>query len=499
MEEKDAFSQSEKKDALSIPDSGGKLQKDINDVFISLKNFIKETFDISAESDQKATIETIKNEISMKGHTAWILVCSIFVASVGLNANSTAVVIGAMLIAPLLSPILGMGLSLAINDIDTMRRSVKNFGIMVFLSVTTAFLFFWIFPLREESSELLARTAPDIRDVLIAFFGGLGLIIARTKKGTIASVIYGVAIATALMPPLCTAGFGLSMFVAESGQDAIKGLTYFGGAMYLFTINSIFICLASFLILKLLRFPMVRYANSTRRRRISQVISMVAFLAMVPALITFYNVFQQKIFINQARKFITEVIKPYQLTEGGILLDNMTEIQYTKYGGLIRLFFVGNDVISDNLAASWEAQANQNYPKLKNTRVLIQGGVRGESDDKFLYVRELYEASKRDLEFKENRILHLEQEISRLGEMSKTFVPFDKIIEDAYILFPELETIGYYNYISANAELKKDTTLVLNVKWKNNITTSLKNNKSETLKKWLSNQINSSPFEFHIQ
>src|SRR5690606_18549721 len=183
---------------------------------------------------------------------SWILICSIFIASVGLNANSTAVVIGAMLISPLMGPILGMGMSLAINDIDTLRRSLKNFTVMVVLSVFTAFLFFYFFPLQDESSELLARTKPDIRDVLIAFFGGLALVIARSKKGTIASVIFGVAIATALMPPLCTVGFGLAI-----GKPA-----YAAGAMYLFIINTIFIGLSTFLVIKFLRFPMVRYADS---------------------------------------------------------------------------------------------------------------------------------------------------------------------------------------------------------------------------------------------
>ena len=144
-----------------------------------------------------------------------------------------------------MGPILGMGLSLAINDIDTLRRSLKNFTVMVVLSVLTAYLFFAIFPLRDESSELLARTRPDIRDVLIAFFGGLALVIARAKKGTIASVIFGVAIATALMPPLCTVGFGL----------AIGKPWYAAGAMYLFIINTIFIGLATFLVIKFLRFP----------------------------------------------------------------------------------------------------------------------------------------------------------------------------------------------------------------------------------------------------
>ena len=147
-----------------------------------------------------------------------------------------------------MGPILGIGMSIAINDIDTLRKSLINLATMLVLSLITAFLFFYFFPLSQDNSELLGRVKPDIRDVLIAFFGGLALIIARTKKGTVASVIFGVAIATALMPPLCTAGYYLSQ----------GNFNYFFGAMYLFAINTIFIALATFLVLKILRFPMLR-------------------------------------------------------------------------------------------------------------------------------------------------------------------------------------------------------------------------------------------------
>lgn len=246
-----------KKDA-AVEESKKAVQQDAKGLWISIKTFMIELLDFREDTDREATIQAIKVDIPFKGATAWILVCSIFVASVGLNANSTAVVIGAMLISPLMGPILGVGLSLAINDIDTLRRSLINLAIMIVLSLLTAFLFFRFFPLSEETSELLGRVKPDIRDVLIAFFGGLALIIARTKKGTIASVIFGVAIATALMPPLCTAGYGLA-----KGNWA-----YFGQAMYLFTINTIFIALATFLVLKILRFPMLKYANSAKRKRI---------------------------------------------------------------------------------------------------------------------------------------------------------------------------------------------------------------------------------------
>ncbi|TFG75962.1 MAG: DUF389 domain-containing protein, partial [Flavobacteriales bacterium] len=281
--------------APSPDESGAQVKKDFKGLWISIRTLMSDLLDIRSNTDEQATKDAITADISFKGHTAWILVCSIFIASIGLNANSTAVVIGAMLISPLMGPILGMGMSLAINDLDTLKRSLKNLAIMVSISVVTSFLFFYFFPLQTESSELLARTRPDIRDVLIAFFGGSALVIARARRGTIASVIFGVAIATALMPPLCTVGFGL----------AIGNMEYAGGALLLFGINTIFIGLATFLVLKYLRFQMVRYANSKRRRMIARLVSLVAFAVMIPSGYIFYQVFQEFLFKKQANEFIT--------------------------------------------------------------------------------------------------------------------------------------------------------------------------------------------------
>ena len=196
----------QKQDNNESIDSKAAVKADAKGLVASIKVFLIELLDFREDTDREATISAIKADIPFKGATALIRICSIFVASVGLNADSSAVVIGAMLISPLMGPILGVGLSIAINDIDTLKKSLINLLTMLVLSLLTAFLFFYLFPLNQDTSELLGRVRPDIRDVLIAFFGGLALIIARTKKGTIATVIFGVAIATALMPPLCTAG-----------------------------------------------------------------------------------------------------------------------------------------------------------------------------------------------------------------------------------------------------------------------------------------------------
>ena len=245
--------------SAEIADKG--IQINVTRLLETAKKFLLELFDFREDTDHEATIEAIKADISFKGATAWILIFAIFVACIGLNANSTAVVIGAMLISPLMGPILGIGMSFALNDINTFKRSLVNLGTMIGLSLFASFLFFYFFPLSQDNSELLGRVSPDIRDVLIAFFGGLALMVARTKKGTVASVIFGVAIATALMPPLCTAGYGL----------AIGNFSYFIGAMYLFMINTIFIALATFLVMKLLGFPMHKYANVAKRKRYSTI------------------------------------------------------------------------------------------------------------------------------------------------------------------------------------------------------------------------------------
>ncbi len=438
-------------------ESGEDVKKDFKGLLGSVKKFLQELLDIRTNTDQDATKQAIIADISFKGHTAWILVCSIFIASVGLNANSTAVVIGAMLISPLMGPILGMGMSIAVNDIDTLKRSVKNFAVMVVLSVLTAFLFFRFFPLRDESSELLARTAPDIRDVLIAFFGGLALVIARAKKGTIASVIFGVAIATALMPPLCTVGFGL----------AIGNLDYAGGAMYLFTINTIFIALATFLILKLLRFPMVRYVNSQRRRFIARMASLVAVAVMIPAGITFYNVFQESLFRKQANMFVKEKVAPYQFSGEGRYLKDLTDIQFQDgTDPKIEVVFMGSETIPDNVIDTWRTQMME-YPKLENTQLNVVQGSKNEAANELKYVNELYESQKLQLSSKDEKIALLESELNRLQQISKNQIPFSEISREAKANYDHLEHLGFASKISTDFT-KMDTLPVFEVRFKQN-------------------------------
>ena len=212
--------------------------------FRFIKTFFKERFNLEEDkADEKIIVETIRRDVQFKGPNLWALIFAIFIASIGLNVNSTAVIIGAMLISPLMGPIMGIGLGVAVNDFDLLKKGIKNLLIASVVSILTSALYFSLTPLHDTNSELLARTNPSLWDVFIALFGGLAGIVALTRKER-SNVIPGVAIATALMPPLCTAGFGLAM----------AKWYFLLGAIYLFFINSLMICFATILIVKQLKF-----------------------------------------------------------------------------------------------------------------------------------------------------------------------------------------------------------------------------------------------------
>ncbi|PKH51157.1 hypothetical protein CXF68_10885 [Tenacibaculum sp. Bg11-29] len=464
----------------SVEQSKQAVHEDAKGLWESSKRFIIELLDFRHDTDQEATIEAIKVDIPFKGATAWILICSIFVASIGLNANSTAVVIGAMLISPLMGPILGIGMSIAINDIDTLKKSMVNLATMIVLSLLTAFLFFFLFPLKEETSELLGRVKPDIRDVLIAFFGGLALIIARTKKGTIASVIFGVAIATALMPPLCTAGYGL----------AIGNFDYFFGAMYLFTINTIFIALATFLVLKLLGFTMIRYVNSEKRKRIARIASFVAFLVMVPAIFTFISVYKESVINSNYDKFLKEKIE----SNKDLWLQRKN---IDRKGKKINLFFNGD--VTD-ATETFLRNELKTYDKLDAYELVINEN-KARSVDR---VVDAYDRAIVDLNQKDDVINGLHREIDDLKNTisklnnsieqsalirDKNSVPFSKIAKEAKIRFNDIKAISFSKRLSSKDFIKIDTIPELSVVWSKKLADSIVQKKEKELKGWLQKEL----------
>ncbi|MBR1766152.1 MAG: DUF389 domain-containing protein [Bacteroidales bacterium] len=248
---------------------------------------------LSDKEDELAVVEQVRGGIAFRGTNLWILIFAIFIASLGLNVNSTAVIIGAMLISPLMGPIIGMGLSVGIGDTDMFKQALKNYGVATLISVLTATLYFLISPLSEARSELLARTSPTLYDVFIAFFGGAAGVLALTTKSK-GQVIPGVAIATALMPPLCTAGYGL----------ATAQWSYFFGAFYLFFINTVFIATATFLGVKLLRFHSLQPTNTETARRSRRVITVVFIVTLIPAAVLTVSIVRQDVQDRNVAQFV---------------------------------------------------------------------------------------------------------------------------------------------------------------------------------------------------
>lgn len=328
-------------------------------VFV-FKSFLEEYMDVRRDkADESEAVKSIREGVEMKGATIWILIAAILLASLGLNVNSTAVIIGAMLISPLMGPIMGVGLAIGLGDFDLMKRSFKNYLVITLFSVVTATLFFLISPsVSEGQSELLARTSPTIYDVFIALFGGAAGFIAlsTTKKG---SVIPGVAIATALMPPLCTAGFGL----------ATGNLLYFLGAFYLYFINSVFICVATFLGTRFMRFSRLKYVDKEREKKVRKYIVWVVVLTMIPAVYLTYGILNDTIYEGSVNRFVNEQLS----FENAQVVDKKVE----KRDGTkeLRVVLVGKEVADSTIIMAQRRMADYN---LGDTKLVVLQGVSGQ-------------------------------------------------------------------------------------------------------------------------
>ncbi|MDY8134509.1 DUF389 domain-containing protein [Aquimarina sp. 2201CG5-10] len=455
------------------------VKRDAKGLFASIRKFLTELLDIRSETDKDQTIQDVKNDIPFKGHTAWILIFSVFVASIGLNVSSTAVVIGAMLISPLMGPIVGVGLSIAINDIDTLRRSLINLGVMVGLSVVTATLYFAISPLTELTPELKSRTAPTILDVFVAISGGLALIIAKSKKGTMPNAIAGVAIATALMPPLCTVGYG----IAELNID------YAIGALYLFGINALFIALSTFTVAKLLRFPMIRYANSAKRKRIAQLASFVAVLSMIPASYTFYTTLNRS---NADRDYKNFLLNEIDANENLYLRKEFYDYENES----IKLYFDGE--IADAIVSDLQNELKK-YSSISDFTIKISGN-KARGIEQISKANDRYIVQLDRLEKENNKLLDEVEDLKiqnanltvQLEEAQKVIpvavLPYNNIAKDAKIRFPDLSELGYGEVLKSNF-LKVDTIQVLFPEWKFQVSDSLNNVRNNNLREWITNEL----------
>lgn len=409
----------------------------------AIRAFFREYLDLRREKEHEAdTIDSIQKGIEFRGTNLWVLIFAIFIACLGLTVNSTAVIIGAMLISPLMGPIMGIGLSVGINDIDLMKRSAKSYLITTLFSVITATLFFLIFPVTGNQSELLARTSPTIYDVFIALMGGLAGIVATTSKNK-GNVLPGVAIATALMPPLCTAGFGL----------ATGNLVYFIGAFYLYFINSVFICAATLFCVRFLGFRKKQQVDTTREKQVRRYILALVIITMIPAIYLTVGIVRDTYFDSAANRFIRE-----QLT-----FDNaqVVDKRITRKGkdSEIRVVMVGQEVPDSTIAVARSRMGEYN---LKNARLVILQGVSGNTGTD-LDITALRSKVLEDFyQNGEERLRQQAVQIDSLERKLRQFKVYDElgnaIIPELKVLYPTIRTFSLSEAIEYDIDsLRTDT------------------------------------------
>lgn len=405
-----------------------------------LRKFFNEYLDLNrSKEDEQLTVETIRNGVEFKGTNLWVLIFATFIASLGLNVNSTAVIIGAMLISPLMGPIMGVGLSIGLNDFELMKRSLKSYLVATLFSVTTATIYFAFTPLDEVQSELLARTSPTIYDVFIALVGGLAGIVALATKEK-GNVIPGVAIATALMPPLCTAGFGL----------ATGNLLYFLGAFYLYFINSVFISLATYIGVRVMHFQRKQFVDKAREKLVKRYIIWITIGTMCPAVYLTYNIVRETFYQTSASHFITEEL---QFPDSQIL---SREISYDKRE--IKVVLVGKEVSKEQIAAAQHRLSDYNLAK--TNLVIFQGMGDGNAVDisniKSMVMEDFYRNSEKRLKEQEAAIDTLHKQ---LADFSGSDWLGKQLGQELKVLFPEIKTLSVSKSLRLSVDSARIDTL----------------------------------------
>lgn len=427
----------------------------------ALVHFLKEKFDLT--EDQAAEIEVkenIRRGVEFRGTNLWVLIFATFVASLGLNVNSTAVIIGAMLISPLMGPIMGIGMSVGINDFELMKRSLRNFGFMVLVAILTSTCYFMLSPLSQAQSELLARTTPTTYDVFIAFFGGLAGIVAQSRKDRTSTVIPGVAIATALMPPLCTAGYGL----------ATLQFNYFIGAFYLFFINTVFIAIATYIVVRFLKYSRKEFLDPRREKKVRRYIFIVVIATLIPSVVLGYRIVQRTIFETNADRYVATAMH----------FPKAQVVDYTRGlradgSAFIEVVLLGEAVTEDVIESVRLQMANY---KLSETELIVHQS--GTGDGKVDY--STLQTGYRELITEKNRrIAELQSQITQGSDAS--FASQD-IAREIASLSPEVRDASVARTVMyAPTGASVDTVVVCLLQLKENQILGLK--ERDRLTQWL--------------
>lgn len=419
-----------------------------------IKDWFEDFIDLREGMDQKGTIAAIKNNQRMRGANAWLLMCSIMIASLGLDLNSAAVIIGAMLISPLMSPILGMGLAVAINDRETLFISGRHFGIAILIALATSTFYFWITPLGSLTEQIIMRTEPTFLDGLVAVFGGLAGIISSSRKD-VSNAIPGVAIATALMPPLCVTGYGL----ANANWDIAIN------SFYLFFLNSFFIAATTFLIIRLMRFRMKKYMNDLERRRTSTYLLIFSLIIIIPSAIILRSLWQERQLELRVNNYVTAFFgddkDPRVIDHTFINTDTTDQLVIQVFGKFIEErsmepYLAGLDSFNlSNTELSLIQDADLGLEQI--------GKMQKELTDMKVLANQLQSVNQARSE-QEMIIESLKTTVDSLVSQD---IPFKGVCDEAKVLFPKIKSLSYgvTQKTDFTAQIQIDQLPVFLIQW----------------------------------
>ncbi len=450
-----------------LKNKGANKPTQFGDVMRSFGDFFYNLIDLRAGLDREGTIVNIKNNKKMAGANVWLLMCSIMIASLGLDLNSPAVIIGAMLISPLMSPILGVGLAVGINDNDALLLALKHFGIAIAIALVTSTLYFWLTPFGIETAEIRARTAPTLLDVMVAFFGGVAGIISGSRKDK-SNAIPGVAIATALMPPLCVTGYGL----------ANGNWTFMLNSFYLFFLNATFVAIATYMIVRFLKFPKKTYLNPKEENRTRLILGIFALLMIIPSGRILFTVLHKA---NQQKIINTYLEKNFK--DAFYKIDPIVGSDSTDIKIIAGKYYDSDEIDSfrRGLQEKGAHQFNLNFLQDDKSKAEIELLKSGRTE----YAKAEIDNKKKQLGQKQ-RIEQMQATIDSLTNEEATLL---QVKDEVAVLFPSLANYSISKDI-ANINLE-DTTInnlpVLMIHWRDKIglTTRQKDAEAEKIRSYI--------------
>ena len=421
----------------------------------------KEIVNISRDVDWAIASESIRKNIYFRGPNVWILAAAVIIAAIGLNINSIPMIIGAMLISPLMGPIMGFGLGLGVNDTALLKESLKHLGIMVLVSIIASTLYFLVTPLElDNPTELMARTRPTIYDVLVALFGGFAGILetCRKEKGL---VIAGVAIATTLLPPLCAIGYGI----------VTLNHVYIIGPLYLFFINIAFIALATFIMVKYLKFPLVKVSDSTKQKKVSGTIVAFTLILIIPSIISALMIIQENQFRQNVRKFVAE----NKSFNKSYIYDH--EVKHDKMSSTLSIYMAGEPLESYDKELLYRSAESCGIGRDQLT-IIENPFTRDELSESDM-LKTFFERSDREIKQREDLLVQLQEELKTLRGKD---LPVAQIAKEILTQYPDLTGFSMSRGSEVTlSDLKETERIFVMVKWKKPVS----NEVITKLQKWL--------------